>query len=353
MPAYTLPGSEVGPRKARILGACALALALIFGGIWRAWPDAESSDEIDVVLVVGTVGEGIGPGTDVRLDGVRVGTVSGIDFAQQGRRQISLRLARPQLFGLTSALSVDYVPGNLFGISALELHPDTGGTILTDGSTIDLTLGNADRVRDATLASLLSFTGDLTQEVLTPQLTDLLRKFSRDLGAFTPLLQAIGTTARSYTETAQLPPSVLFDRYGAALAGVPPMLTGGLTVLHASYDNGYLREQEHIDKFAYMWPSVQNELLPVVTQLFGTAQPYFGGLLPIVTMVLDRISGSVSDPAGSAAQLDELMDRLARAFRDSPDGPVLDARVDLDLVPGLATPLAAVVDQPPANGGPR
>ncbi|MFE6925811.1 MlaD family protein [Nocardia sp. NPDC057663] len=353
MPAYGLPGSEVGPLKARLLGVCALALALIVAGVWRVLPEEESAEEIGVVLIVGHVGDGIGPGTDVRLDGVRVGSVSGIDFAAQGRRQIELSLARSELFGLTSALSIDYVPGNLFGISALELHPDAGGAILADGSTVDLTAGQADRVRDATLASLLSYTGDLTEEVLTPQLTQLLHTFSRDLVAFTPLLQAIGTTARSYTETAQLPPSVLFDRYGRALAGVPPMLTGGLTVLHASYNNGYLAEQEHLDKFAYMWPSIQNELLPAVTALFGTAQPYFGGLLPIVTMVLDRVSRSVSDPAGSAAQSTELMDRLDRAFRDGPNGPVLDARVELDLVPGLAAPLSEMVGQLPAGGGPR
>lgn len=353
MPVYGLPGSEVGPLKARLLGVCAVALALIAAGVWRVLPDAESVEDIDVVLIVGYVGDGIGPGTDVRLDGVRVGSVSGIDFAGQGRRQIELNLVRSQLFGLTSALSIDYVPGNLFGISALEVHPDAGGVILADGSTVDLTEGRADRVRDATLASLLSYTGELTEDVLTPRLTELLHTVARDLGAFTPLMQAIGTTVRSYTETAQLPPSVLFDRYGAALAGVPPMLSGGLTVLHASYRNGYLAEQEHLDKFGYMWPSIQNELLPAVTALFGTARPYFGGLLPIVTMLLDRVSGSVSDPTGSATQLSELMDRLDRAFRDGPNGPVLDARVELDLVPGLAGPLSALVDQLPAGGGPR
>ncbi|MRH91292.1 hypothetical protein GFY24_28265 [Nocardia sp. SYP-A9097] len=341
MPVYALPGSEVGPRKARVLGVVTVVLMLFGVAAWQLTPDSTSADEIDVVLIVGYVGEGIGPGTDVRLDGVRVGSVNAIDFAGQGRKQVALSLFRSQLFGLTNALSVAYVPGNLFGISALELHPDTGGVLLADGSKVDLT--GRDRVRDATLSALLNSTGDLTQQVLTPQLTGLLHTFSRDLGAFTPLLQAIGTTVRSYTETAQMPPSVLFGRYGAALSGTPPMLAGGLTVLDASYNNSYLRDEEHIAKFGYLWSNIQNGLLPVVTQLFGTAQPYFSGLLPIMTMMLDRITGSVSDPQGSAAQLSELVDRLGLAFHDSPNGPVLTARAELDLVPGLATPLAALV----------
>ncbi|MGW3544233.1 MlaD family protein [Nocardia niigatensis] len=353
MPAYALPGTEVGPRKARILGVCALVSAIVLAMVWRFVPDSRPADRIDIALVVGYVGEGIGPGTEIRLDGVRVGTVDTIDFAGRDRRKLNLSLDRSQLFGLTTGLKVDYVPGNLFGVSALELCPDTGGAALVDGATVDLTGENSDRVRDATLASLLNSTGDLTAQVLTPQLSQLLSTLSRDLTAFTPLLQAIGTTVRAYTETRQLPPSQLFERFGATLTGIPPMLTGALTLLYASYDNGYLREDAHIQKFAEMWPGVQNQLLPVVTQLFGTTQPYFSGLLPIATVVLDRISGSVSDPAGSNRQLRDLLDRLDASFRDGPDGPVVQTHVELDLVPGLASPLAAVLGANPVAGGGR
>lgn len=350
MPAYTLSGSEVGPRKARLLGAGALAVAILLSIGWRLAPESRPADEIAVVLIVGYVGEGIGPGTEVRLDGVRVGAVDAIDFAGQGRRKIDLRLLRSQLFGLTTGLLVDYVPGNLFGVSALALHANDGGVVLADGATVDLTGAESDRIRDATLASLMNSAGDLTQKVLTPQLAQLIGTLSRDLDAFTPLLQAIGTTARSYAETRELPPSVLFDRFGATLVGIPPMLTGSLTLLYASYKNGYLSEPEHIQKFGQLWPGVQNQLLPVVTQLFSTSQPYFSGLLPIGTAVLDRISGSVSDPARSAEQLAELLDRLDIAFHDSPDGPILNARIELDLVPGLATPLAAALGRGPGGG---
>ncbi|MFE3794058.1 MlaD family protein [Nocardia tengchongensis] len=350
MPVYTLPGTEVGPRLARILGVGTLVLAVLIAAVWRLVPDSPAADRITIALVVGYVGEGIGPGTEIRLNGVRVGTVDAIDFSGPDRRRLGLNLQRSQLFGLTTGLNIDYVPGNLFGVSALELRPEAGGDALADGVTVDLTGRNSGRVRDATLSSLLSSTGDLTAQVLTPQLSQLLSTLARDFDAFTPLLQAIGTTVRAYTETRQLAPSMLLDRFGATLTGIPPMLTGTLTLLDASYGNGYLRDDAHIQKFARLWSNVQNQLLPATSQLFGTAQPYFAGLLPIATAVLDRIAGSVSDPAGSNGQLRELLDRIDAAFHDSPDGPVLQTRVALDLVPGLASPLAAGVN-PTAGGG--
>lgn len=343
MPAYALPGTEVGPLRARVLGVLAVVLALLAVLIWRIVPDSVPADQIQVALLVAEVGEGVGEGTDVRLDGVRVGSVSAIDFAGRSRQRIELTLSGSQLFGLTNALTIDYAPGNLFGISAIELHSMAGGTVLADGSTVDLTDRAADRVHDATLSALLNSTGQLTDEVLTPKLVELLNTVARDLTAFTPLLQAIGTTARSYAETRQLPPSVLFEQFGSALTGLPPMLTGGLTLLYAEYTNKYLAVPDQLQRFGQMFQAIQYELLPTVTQLLGTSREYFGEIVPMISLVLDRLAASVSTPERSAQQLSELLARLDTAFRDTPGGPVLSAEVELAGVPGLAAPLASML----------
>ncbi|WP_280251901.1 MlaD family protein [Nocardia abscessus] len=349
MPAYTLPGTDVGPRRARVLGAVAILLAVIVAGAWRTAPDSRPADEIDVTLLVGHVGAGIGPGTDVRLDGVRVGSVSAIDFAGHSRQRIDVTLSGSQLFGLTDAVSVDYAPGNLFGVSAIELRARGGGAALSDGSTVDLTAD--DSVRDATLAALLKSTGLLTDSVLTPKLVELLNRTSRDLSAFTPLLEAVGSTVRSFAETQQLPPSYLFDQFGSALTGLPPMLTGAVDVLNAAYTNQYLRSPENLEQFSEMWTNVQYQLLPVATRLLSTARQHFGDLPPILMVVLDRLSASISTPDRSTRQLSELLTRLGVAFHDTPEGPVLDASVELDVVPGLAAPLASVLGPQAVPGG--
>ena len=322
MPAYFLPGTETGPRRARVLGLCALAVTLLVAVVWRLTPDRVPADEMHVVLLVGQVGEGVGPGTDVHLDGVKVGSVRAIELVGQARERIDLSLNKSQLFGLTNTLSLDYVPGNLFGISAVELHPNSGGRALMNNSTVDMTVGDSGRVQDATLAALLKGTGQLTADVLTPKLAGLLSTASHDLSAFTPLLQAIGSTARNFAETQQIPPSLLFDRFGATLTGLPPMLTGGLAVLQASYTNSYLQTPEHLARFSKMWTNVQYQLLPAATQTLDIARTNFAGLMPIATVILDRMAGSVSTPDRSTRQLSELLARLDNGLHDTPDGPV-------------------------------
>ncbi|WP_405494112.1 MlaD family protein [Nocardia sp. NBC_00511] len=339
MPAYALPGTEVGPRRARVLGACAIVLTVLGVTAWRVLPEREDPADLHVALLVSQVGEGVAAGTDVRLDGVQVGSVGGIESAGAAGQRIELRLNRSQLFGLTNSMTVDYVPGNLFGISAVELHPNAGGSALTDGTTVDLT-ADPGGVRDATLAALLKSTGRLTGEVLTPELSDVLAKVSHDVSAFTPLLRALGATARAFAETQQLPPDLLFDRFGSVLTGLPPILTGGIDVLHASYANSYLQTPEHLARFGQMWSDVQNQLLPVATGMLALSRGYFAGLLPLGTLLLDQLSGSISTPEQSAQQLSELLTRLTDAFHETPDGPELNLAVELDVAPGLAGPLA-------------
>src|SRR5690606_31334266 len=248
MPAYLLSGAEVGPRRARVIGLCAVLAALAACFAWRVYPESPPAHEIRVELVTGRVGVGVEAGTDVRLDGVRIGSVVSITAAEPGRKSIELALDSTQLFGLTDAVALDYAPGNLFGITTLQLRSRPGGAELTDGATIDLTEA-PDRVRDATLSSLLTSTGLLTDRVLTPRLAERLGTVSRDIGAFTPLFEAIGATARAYVETRQLPPSFLLRQYGSALAGLPPMLTGGLDLLEAAYRNEYFSEPENMARF--------------------------------------------------------------------------------------------------------
>ncbi|WP_278263073.1 MlaD family protein [Nocardia sp. AG03] len=343
MPAYALSGTEVGPARARLLGVLTVVLALLGALVWRVLPEGGPADEIRIALLVGQVGTGVEPGTEVRLDGVRVGTVDTIEIAGVGRQRITVALNGSQLFGLSDAVTLDYAPGNLFGISAVELHSRAGGTVLTDGAVVDLT-GAAERVHDATLSALLTATGALTEEVLTPKLAALLSTLARDLPAFTPVFEAIGATTRSYTETRELAPSFLFAQVGSALSGLPPMLTGSLTLLNAEYTNAYLSVPDQLTRFGAMFNGIQYQLLPTVTRLFNTSRLYFGGILPMIGLVLDRVAGSVRDPQRSAGELTELLTRLDAAFVDTPQGPVLRAGVSLDGVPALSGPLGALLE---------
>ncbi|NKY51425.1 MlaD family protein [Nocardia vermiculata] len=349
MPAYALPGTEVGPRRARLLGIGALVLAVLIVGVWQMLPEQRPDDEIRVTLMTTRIGAGVGPGTDVRLDGVRVGRVDTVAAAGPGQQRIGVELLRSQLFGLTDALTLDYAPDNLFGITALQLNSGTGGTALDDGSIVDLS--DRDDVRDATLTAILESTGQLTGDVLTPKLTQLLRTVSHDVRAFTPLMQAIGTTVRSYTETRQLPPSYLLSQFGSALDGVPAFLTGAAVLLESDLNNQKLQTPEDIALFTNMFGKVQTDLLPTATRTLYTAARHFGGFMPIASAILDQVTASAGTTPRSHDELRELLTRLGAAFHDSPSGPVLNAQLDLAMVPGLAAPLSALLNQQPGPGG--
>ncbi|MGW6422280.1 MlaD family protein [Nocardia sp. NPDC055053] len=343
MPQYGFPGAEVGPRRARMLGlGTVLLVAVVWSGL-RAVPDSGPEDAVRVTLVTERVGAGVETGTDVRVDGVRVGKVAAIAVDESGHQRIELGLEGSQLVGLTDTLGVDYVPSNLFGITALQLRSGVGGAPLRRDTVIDLTSDSA-RERDATLSTLLRSTGQLTDDVLTPALTDLLDRTARDLEAFLPLLEAIAVTARAVSETRQLPTSVLLDQFGSALAGLPPMLTGGMGVLYSIYTNDYFEDPEQLIRYGDTFSKVQTQLLPSVTRLLGAAGGQFATSLPVLTVLLDAMSSSVGTPERSHGELGELLDRLDAAFRDTPTGPALAVRAELSLAPGLAIPLRTLVD---------
>lgn len=350
MPPYSLPGTEVGPWRARLLGACTALVVLAGTVAWQVRPDSLADGEIGVVVRTDHVGAGVRPGTDVRLGGVRVGSVAGITAAGDGREDLALTLRAAELYGLTDQLRLEFAPDNLFGITALNLVPAEGGTALTDGVTVDLGGADAGRVADATLAALLRSTGELTGDVLTTKLAGLLHTISGDLRAFTPLLEAIGATVRAYAETRQLPPTDLAAAFGSVLAGAPPMLTGAVDVLDAAYTNEYLRSPDNLARFAAFWDDMQYQLLPMVTQTMTTARTHFAGLTPLAGTVLDEVAAAVGPPGRSAELLATLLARAGAAFVDTPGGPVLRVAVELDVVPGLAVPLRAALGAPAQPG---
>ncbi|WP_043652267.1 MlaD family protein [Nocardia thailandica] len=352
-PPYTLPGTEVGPWRARILGACAVLLTLAGVTAWQLRPDTTDPGDIRVVLRTEHVGAGVRPGTDVRLSGVRVGTVDDIAPAGDGREDLTLVLRRADLYGLTDRIRVEFAPDNLFGITTLRLVPGAGGTELADGATVDLGGDAASRVSDATLSALLRSTGELTDEVLTTKLAELLHTVSGDLRAFSPLLQAVGATVRAYADTRQRPVSDLVAAFGSVLAGTPPMLTGAVDVLNAAYTNEYLRSPDNLARFATFWDDMQYQLLPMVTRTMTTADTHFGGVMPMATTILNEVATTVGPPGRSAELLTLLLDRLGAAFVDTPAGPVLRVSAELDVVPGLAAPLRGVLGTAAVQPGGR
>ncbi|WP_405166485.1 MlaD family protein [Nocardia sp. NBC_01499] len=306
---------------------------------------------MSVSLLTQQTGSGLKSGADVRLDGVKVGAVASIDPIPGGRQRIMLRLDESQLFGLTDTLGVDFAPGNLFGISEIELRPGAGGTALGNDSVVDLSGVEAARTRDATISTLLRGVGGLTDNVLTPQLATVLSQLSGDLKGFAPLFESIVVTVRAMADTQKLPSSFLLGQLEQPLAGTPSTLDGGLRLLHGPYANTYMASDANRARFDMTIAAVTDGLIPALSGALATGGQYYVGYTDALAPLLNAVAQSVATPQRSGHELSQLLDQLAQAFHDTANGPVLDLAVELRSVPGLAVPLLAGLPAPLPGSG--
>ncbi|MEU1204985.1 MlaD family protein [Nocardia sp. NPDC005825] len=321
-------------RRTGVVAAAVVATALAAGVCTQA---LRGDDALRVQVVAEQLGDGIVTGSDVRLDGVLVGSVESIEGAGSGRVRMMLALDESRLPGVTDSLSLLAAPGNLFGISELDLQRGTGGAPLRSGAVIELTGAAAQRLSDATTGALLRQLGRSVNQVLTPELAEVLRQVSTDSKAFTPLFEALVTTARTLADTQRYAPSYLIGQYASLLLGLPPFLTGTIELL----DNLDRMEALRTDRvrFDKTVAAIADDLLPGATNTLTTARDYLGDYAGPLTPLLLALGGAVSTPFRSSAELHELLTRLRAAMPDGPDGPAVNLRVTLSGIPVLSAAL--------------
>ncbi|AEF39620.1 Putative Mce family protein [Hoyosella subflava DQS3-9A1] len=312
-------------------------LVLSFFAASVALNSVRTDDRIQILVQTEHIGDGIAPGTHVRLKGVQIGAIEEISSAGDGTQVITMRLDEAQLFGLTNTLDVNYAPSNLFGISEVELTARPGGIPLQDAELIDLTGTHAGRVQDATMGSLIRAVTVTATEVLTPEFADTLQMVAVSLDAFGPLIEIIVMTGEALDATQIYPASFLMAEYGSALQGAAPMLTGSIQLVDTFKNLEIL--QTHRELFDEVMVITINDLFPGVADLLFTAEEYTAELVAVLPPLLDSAARMVPTPQRSSEELREILDRLDRSFSDTPDGPAVDVSVALSGVPALSVPL--------------
>ncbi|WP_433662324.1 MlaD family protein [Nocardia sp. CA-128927] len=333
MPNYTIPGVATTSKRARILGLVAAVIVAVLGIAGSQLRDTSEGKRLEIRLRTDQIGEGVTSGTSVRVEGVAVGEVLAVSSVEQGRQLLTLGLDRDQIAGLTDAITVDYSPENLFGISAVTLRPGSGGTPLRADAVIDL----VGKVQDSTMGALLRQLTQTSTDVFTPRLADLLREFSGDLRAFTPILQAMVTMSRAIADTQIYPPSFLLDQYASFFGGLGTFSSATLTLLNSILSiEVFNNDRARYDASVSM---VTDQAFPAIAALGGVARAHFTGYADMFTPLVAALAATVPTPDRSHAQLSELIDRLDRIFADTPDGPKVNLAVTLRGVPGIAVPL--------------
>ncbi|MBF6180083.1 MlaD family protein [Nocardia otitidiscaviarum] len=347
MPRYGMPGAATDQRTARRRGAAAVfTTAVVFAGA-LGYQHTRVDDRVRIQVLTARIGSGVGDGTAVVLAGVPVGRVERVDSTAPGRQRLTLVLESRAATELTEALTLDYAPSNLFGISEITLHPGTGPTPVRAGAVIDLT--GPDAVVDATMGRLLEQLATTAGQVLSPELTAALTRVSTDLDALAPLLSAVVATTRTVTDTQRYAPSFLIAEYASALRGFAALIDGSVTLLDDLARIPVLRADSRAD-FDNAVDIITGEILPAVSAASRAAQHGLGPLTDLLPPVLQALAATVPTPRLSAEQLRVLIERIDNSFTDTPDGPVLHIEVLLHKVPAVAVPLLGGL---PIQGGGR
>ncbi|WP_406231309.1 MlaD family protein [Nocardia sp. NBC_01009] len=337
MPNYGLPGVTMGRRSSQVLGGAALAAIVAVALAWTGYHNAPDDTRMQIQLRTERIGEGIIEGTTVRLDGVDVGKITDIASIGAGRQLITLDLDRSPTAGLTEDLAVDYAPQNLFGISTVALKRAEGGAPLRPGAVIDLAGANAHRVADATMGRLLRALTETSTEVFTPEFAEVLRTFSGDLQAFTPMLEAVVMLSRAVADTQRYPSSFLIDQFARFYDGLGSFTSATFKLLKAVLDIEVFQNDRQ--KFDATIGMLVDDAFPDIGAIGNVARQHFSSYTDMLAPLIAAIAATVPHPARSHAELTELIERLDRIFADTPNGPTLNASVTLRSVPGLSVPL--------------
>ncbi|CPT40454.1 Conserved protein of uncharacterised function, putative Mce family protein [Mycobacteroides abscessus subsp. abscessus] len=326
MPAYGLPGVSTDQHRARLLALLALACLVCTAAGWQLHDALKRPELLRIQLYTNTVGDGVVPGADVVLSGIAVGKVATISSTPEGRQLVALDLQPSKVAGLTNNLNVDYAPSNLFGISAVVLKRQIGGSPLRMDQVLDLTAGG--RVADVTVGNMLRQLSNSTNEVLTPHLADLIKQTASDLAAFTPTLETLLSVGRAIADTQRYPASFLIGQYAAFSKGVVTFSGSTIELINEVYHMQVLKNEGPL--FDTGVTLVVDRLFPMLSDVLWTAHKYVGNA-DGTTALLHQISQLNPDPEHTRAGAAELIKRANEMFVNTPGGAELNVPVNVIL----------------------
>jgi hypothetical protein len=326
---------------------------------------------ISVALETPYVGQGVAAGTPLIIHGVKVGEVTTLASAPGGGVRLNADLQSGSTTGLTDAMGIDFRPANYFGVTGINLIPADGGRPLRNGTDISLTpKGNF------ALQALLYRLGELSNQVITQRLINVVERATRYTDALNPLLETmiiVSTTAtnvqtvstaqllRNATGTSVALPGFIDamvdtgDHYLKTKIGVKgsfnaeedlksnPYVSTYDEAQRAYYDSARKMFESDPDKVTY--GRYKEWLVGAETDLFSKVGKLLSShvyeLFPVVEeiRVMSDVVPRLVSPVDIGDTLRELRTRLEHMYAGSGDQRALQVRVILDALPGQAGPL--------------
>lgn len=327
-----------GPVLLRRGVAAILVLILAATAIWAVRAILTTPPKT-VTLVVRSVAPGVGPGTAVEMDGLRVGEVTDVVDRGAGRLGVAMRFNGAADDLVTDAVDVAFAPGNTFGITVVALTPGRGGRPLASGASWE-PLSAPD---DGTMASLLRSLSTMERESFRPHMAQLIAQMDTTTRQFLPFLGAVGAIAEANADTQRIPTSETLPTIATTLGALDSSVKRMLPGLRALWSwtgpdtPGYPeRQKATISAFAY-------DFSPALAALLSA--PNVAALTEVLVPVRELATRAVTsfpDADRNGRQLEELIERIRRSMPDNGSGPVLNLDVTFQQFPAIASLLPPV-----------
>ncbi|AMT74086.1 hypothetical protein ABG82_22530 [Mycobacteroides immunogenum] len=349
-----------------------LVVALTYAFVINA-PGRPVADAISVAIETPYVGQGVDSGTAVILHGVKVGEVKGVSKLGVGRVRVEVELQSDPTRGLTDAVGIDFRPANYFGVTGINLTPVDHGQSLRNGASISVTPSG-----NFTLQTLLYRLGELSHDVVTPQLISVMDRATRYTDALNPLFETMIRVSTTLTDVQKVSTEQLLRNAAAISVGLPSFMDSAISAgnnylmnyVGVGFDpdkdrelNPYLRyyddkqlanynEASHVlatdpDKFAYgrLREYFVGARLDLFSKIGDLEKSHVYDLYPLLDQVrvLADVVPGILKPVELADKLGELRSRLERMYVGSGDQRALQVKLVLDQLPGVAAPLGLML----------
>lgn len=318
----------IEPRELLRRGYITLAVLLAAGLVGWAAAALLAPKTMNLTVLTPAVAPGVNAGTTVEMNGVGIGTVTGIDQQSSGRLGVVMQLDATRASGLTDSLFADFAPNNLFGKSSVQITPSALGKPLRDGAVLLPAVAPA----DSSMSSLLRSLADLESTAFRPHMSAVLRQTDVVTKGFLPMIRALGAVAEADADTKRVPTDRTLPVLATALQGVAAStddVLGGLVYLWGWKGPdvpGYPAKQTATIE------SLLGQTAPLLADTVAALQP-LGPTLDVLVQVMRRVQASFPDAALNGRQFSDLIEALRRAIQQTPNGKVLNLDVQVRPVP--------------------
>ncbi|GAB3133431.1 hypothetical protein GCM10027289_23280 [Tsukamurella serpentis] len=337
-------------RRGLITVAVILVLILVGWLVKSIWP----KDEFSFTLRSPSVAAGVVDGAPVRIQGVQVGTVTGIRALGNGQQGVTLTMKSADGRSLTNNLEAAYSAGNLFGVTEVILTPHEGGGELRDGAEIAPTKP----ITDNTVSNMIATIGDVNSEALRPHMSQILLNFDASSKAMLPLFTTLGSIAQAVQDTQKLSTAQTFPQVTQAIQRADSAATAVIPAIKALYAYQPLQDKQWTDRAKASLDALTNNndsltaalqkiLTPEALQGLQVSTPMLVNLMkPLLTAFPNGSAGTVG------IQIGQLIDNVRKAMPNTPNGPMLNVRLSVDFpaVAAALPPLPTFEYVPPKPG---